>query len=482
MCFDRIGQLAEERPGHPSDQWRDPDVEAPVLLRMDAHVVERLGRHRRRRAVEQPPAQVLRLEDLTEALDTPVVDQELQPGPRPQPPEPVVAEDPDDAGPDVRDLFQWDPGTEPLGQLGVGGQPATDPQVEAGAVPGVHDADERDVVDLVHDVRQPADRGLELARQVGELGRADVSALDLLDGPGRVEHLGGRDTGDGRAENHARYVAARLGRRQPDSFEPPPDLGNVLDPDPVQLDVLAVGHVGRVAGIAGRDVGNDAQLLGAELPAVDADPHHEVLVVELVWLEHGRASPRNSWAALGVEAPPAETPAQVGWVDARESTPGVDGLDPAAHVEAVVVLLGALVRVERLQVTQSPLALSAPARAGGCGGWHGCGVLTQIEGTQESDGFRQTADDVGRRFRAPGRRWVEWGAVRPADTSCCAPGRSPRGGGPRGRAGSQTTWDAWWHVGGDRADRASRMRTRVSSSGRHYHHAGAQTPTCCSRR
>src|ERR671910_678808 len=120
MRLDRIGQLAEKGPGHPSDQWRDPDVEAPVLLRMNAHVVERLSGHRWSRAVDQPPAQVLRLEHLTEALDTPVVDQELQPGPRPQPPVPVVAEDPDDAGPDVRDLFQWDPGTEPLGQLGGG--------------------------------------------------------------------------------------------------------------------------------------------------------------------------------------------------------------------------------------------------------------------------------------------------------------------------------------------------------------------------
>src|ERR671911_392565 len=149
MRLDRIGQLAEKGPGHPSDQWRDPDVEAPVLLRMDAHMVERLSGHRWCRAVDQPPA-----------------------------------------------------------QLGVGGQPATDPQVEAGTVPGVHDADERDVVDLVYDVGQPADRGLELSRQIGELGRADVAALDLLDGPGWVEHLGGRDSGDGRAEYHARHVAA----------------------------------------------------------------------------------------------------------------------------------------------------------------------------------------------------------------------------------------------------------------------------------
>ena len=58
----------------------------------------------------------------------------------------------------------------------VGRQAAADPQVEAGAVLGVDDADEGDVVDLVHDVLQAAgDRGLELARQVGELRVADVA-------------------------------------------------------------------------------------------------------------------------------------------------------------------------------------------------------------------------------------------------------------------------------------------------------------------
>ncbi len=51
------------------------------------------------------------------------------------------------------------------------------------------DADERDVVDLVHDVLQARDRGLVLARQVGEVGLADVAAHDLLDRPRRVDHL-----------------------------------------------------------------------------------------------------------------------------------------------------------------------------------------------------------------------------------------------------------------------------------------------------
>ena len=72
---------------------------------------------------------------------------------------------------DVGHLVQRDPGAEPHAELRVGGQAAADPQVEAGAVLGVVDADEGDVVDLVRHVQQrrAGDRGLELARQVGEL-------------------------------------------------------------------------------------------------------------------------------------------------------------------------------------------------------------------------------------------------------------------------------------------------------------------------
>ena len=84
--------------------------------------------------------------------------QELQPGPVAQPAVAVVAEDPDHALPDVRDLVQRHPDAEPLGQHRVGGQAAADPEVEAGAVLRVHHAEERDVVDLVRRVGQPGDR------------------------------------------------------------------------------------------------------------------------------------------------------------------------------------------------------------------------------------------------------------------------------------------------------------------------------------
>jgi hypothetical protein len=38
---------------------------------------------------------------------------------------------------------------------------------------------------------------------------------------------------------------------------------------------------------------------------------------------------------------------------------GIDGLDPGAYVQRVVVLLGLLVGVERLAVTEGPLTLAS---------------------------------------------------------------------------------------------------------------------------
>ncbi len=52
-----------------------------------------------------------------------------------------------------------------------------------------------------------------------------------------------------------------------------------------------------------RDVGDDPQLLGAELAAVDADPHHEVLVVELVRLEDGGSAAGDAGARAGCRGP-----------------------------------------------------------------------------------------------------------------------------------------------------------------------------------
>jgi hypothetical protein len=222
-----------------------------------------LGGRRRRGTVGERASEVLRLEHLAEPLRSPVRHQELEAGTVAKAAVAVVAEDRDDALPDLGHLLQRHPRAEALGEHRVGGQAATHPDVEARAEDRVLDADERDVVDLVRDVEAwgAGDGRLELAGQVGELGAADVLLEDLADRRRAVDDLVGRDARDRRPEDHAGRVAAGLRGGEPDRLETPPDLGHVLDANPVELDVLSVGDVGGVARELRADPGDRAQLL-----------------------------------------------------------------------------------------------------------------------------------------------------------------------------------------------------------------------------
>src|SRR5690606_29935996 len=152
----------------------------------------------------------------------------------------------------------------------------------------------------------------------GERRVADVAAHDLGDRPRGVDDLVGGDSRDRAAEDDARDVAARLGRLEADGLEASPDLGDVLDADPVQLDVVPVGDVRGVATEGDGELADDAELLGRQGAAVDADAQHEVLVLELVRLELGGASAVDPGLALRVEAPPAEAAVEVLAGDRRE--------------------------------------------------------------------------------------------------------------------------------------------------------------------
>src|SRR5699024_5829479 len=178
-----------------------------------------------------------------------------------------------------------------------------------------------------------------------------------LDRRRRIDELIGGDSGHRRTENDPGHVAAGLGRLQADGFEPSPDLGDVLDLDPVELDVLAIREVGAAAGEFVRDLGDRAQLLGGELAAVDADPEHEVLVLELMGLEGGCPAAVDAGFALSVQPPPAEAPVQIIGVDRGESALRVDGLDPVADVESVVFGLVDLVLVQRFMTVDLPLPI-----------------------------------------------------------------------------------------------------------------------------
>jgi hypothetical protein len=151
----------------------------------------------------------------------------------------------------------------------------------------VLDPDERDVVDLVHNVvgQHAGQRGLELAGKVGEVRVADEAALDLLDRPGRVDQLILGDAGDGGAKDDPRAVSAGFRGLQPDRLQPRPDLGCILDAHPVQLDVLPIGEISGVAGEVAGDLANDTELRGGQRTAIYPNPEHEVLVLELMRLQ-----------------------------------------------------------------------------------------------------------------------------------------------------------------------------------------------------
>ena len=230
-------------------------------------------------------------------------------------------------------------------------------------------------------------------------------------------------TGEPRNGRGESPQASRL--LEPGGVEAAPDLGHVLDADPVVLDVLAVGDIGGVAGEVDADAAQRAHGLRRQQPAVGADPHHEVAVVELLLLEHRGLASVDAGLALGVEAHPAEAPAQVGRVDRVEAPLGVDVEDPGADVERVVVLLGLLVLVQRLGVAERPLTLSALG-ARDLGVTSRLGLETKVwHGTRSlfADGPRATLGAEGA------------ACFSEANTSRCAYAPSPRGGVPRGTCG-----------------------------------------------
>ncbi len=146
-------------------------------------------------AVDQRPLQVFRFENLAEFLNPPVLDEKLQARLGAQSAIAVVPEEAHHRLPHVGNLIQWDPDADALGEHRVGGQPAADPQIQARAVLGVVHPDESDVIDLVHDILQTADGGLEFAWQIRILRFSDIAAHDLLDCRRGVEYLLKRLTG-----------------------------------------------------------------------------------------------------------------------------------------------------------------------------------------------------------------------------------------------------------------------------------------------
>ncbi len=228
----------------------------------------------------------------------------------------LLAEDLADGFDGVIRLVLRDEGVEADGNVRLGGEAATDADAVADLFDAFVDAlqcGECDVVDLR--VAAPygaaGDTDLELARKVVELG-VRGKLLGDLDGERRgVEDLvarftGSQEAGEWAAGDVANDVAAGALRREADGGERVHDLGQALDGEPVQLDVLARGDVGDAAGVLRGDVGDDVQLVRGEQAVGQADAHHEVVTGQaFAVLAAGDAEA----VTLGVNAPPLEVQA-----------------------------------------------------------------------------------------------------------------------------------------------------------------------------
>ena len=82
------------------------------------------------------------------------------------------------------------------------------------------------------------------------------------------------------------------------------DLDEGLNSEPVELDVLAGGDVGEVAGVFFGEVADDAELVRGEEAVGQADAHHEVL---RGFAYAAGASGDACTVSLGVDAPPPAT-------------------------------------------------------------------------------------------------------------------------------------------------------------------------------
>src|SRR3954466_1896694 len=367
--------------GDPACPRRESDADAAVLLRMHPDVVTERQRLRpRRRTVGETLPKELRLEDLAHLRRAPVLYEELQPGMVPGSAVPVFAKETRDARPHVYDVPGRNERAESDREHRVCCQPAAPPEVVAGAELRMLDADEGDVIQLVVRAVHPAavDRRLVLARQVGELGGADEALVDRADLRRCVEHLVSRNARERAAEDHAGGIAARFSGREPGGLEALEDRGDVLDADPVELDVLTVRDIGDVAAVTLGCPGDRAELLGAHAATVDPDPHHEELVLELLRLRGAGPLARDVLPALRIQAPPSHPATQILLAARAEPAGSEDALDPLADVERLRLLLYLLGGVEGLVVAERPLPFASGAR--GSTGGRGVGHRPAREG------------------------------------------------------------------------------------------------------
>ena len=166
------------------------------------------------------------------------------------------------------------------------GEAAADEHAEA-LLPLVDRADERDAVDLggVVAIGRGRDRVLVLAREVREVGVAVEELRRLLDDLRAVEQLERVDPLHGRARDVADGVAAAAGGRDARGVELGEDVGQALQGQVVQLDVLACRELADTTAEAIRDLADRAQLRGLDEARRQLHAQHERADLGLVVVE-----------------------------------------------------------------------------------------------------------------------------------------------------------------------------------------------------
>jgi len=182
---------------------------------------------------------------------------------------------------------------------------------------------------------------------------------DRLDGGRAVDDLVGGNPGQRGSEHDSRHVAAGLRSAEADALQGFPDIRHVLDPDPVKLDVLSVGQVGRIPRVPRGDLTHGSQRRGGQQSAVDPDPQHEEGIFQLMGFQHRSTAAVDPGSTLGVQAPPAKTSAQIAGINPVEAGVAIDVLDAGSAVQAVVVLLHPLVGIQRFPMSHRPLTLTS---------------------------------------------------------------------------------------------------------------------------
>ncbi len=228
----------------------------------------------------------------------------------------------------------------------IGGEAATDAQGEAHFAPAVAmtgGSGEADVVDfrIGAPVAAAGDGNFKFAREIVKLGVAAELAVDFQRERRCVDNFLAVEPRERAAGNVAGHVAAGSGSgeaRFPESLQ---EVGQRLDGDPMQLNILAHGDVRDAAAVFFREARDGADLFAAQEAVGNANTHHEKrqgLAFAVFAAGHAEA------VALGVNAPGTEIGAGPFRGDGIETVAG----ELLNLVEMVPGVLGALEALDAL--------------------------------------------------------------------------------------------------------------------------------------